>query len=129
MSAFKHNLKFSIYHIIREFTIRNRTRYATVTILPEIELSHPIYGYDSNSLSKFRKNEEMKCQLIKYQSKSIIWPEFVYKMYDVSIACEKIKRFLTTLKIGESNQTKLLSEHLNIDRKIFDLFQKRFPWT
>lgn len=87
-----------------EFSIRNRTRYATVTILPEIELSNPIYGHDSNSLSKFRKNQEIKNKLLKYQSKSLSWPDFVYKMYDVTVACEKIKKFLTTFKIGKLNQ-------------------------
>lgn len=81
--------------------MRNRTRYATVTILPEVELCHPVYGQDSNSLSKFRKNEEFKNSLLKYECKSLIWPDFVYKMYDVSIACEKIKKFLATLKIGK----------------------------
>ncbi|XP_031632675.1 protein cereblon homolog [Contarinia nasturtii] len=82
-----------------EFVIRNRTRYAAVTILPEVELCHPIYGHDSNSLSKFRKSELIKSKLLQYQSKSLTWPDFVYRMYDVSIACEKIKKFLATLKI------------------------------
>lgn len=91
---------FKFYSEIPEFVIRNRTRYATVTILPEIELCHPVYGHDSNSLSKFRKSEEFKSKLLKYESKSQTWPDFVYKMYDVSIACEKIKKFLLTLKIG-----------------------------
>lgn len=85
-----------------QFTIRNRSRKATVTILPEIELSHPIFGHESNSLSKFRKNEEIRCKLLSYQSKSLTWPDFVYKMYDVTAACEKIKKFLSTLKIGKS---------------------------
>lgn len=85
-----------------EFPIRNRTRYATVTILPEIELSNPIYGHDSNSLSKFRKNELLKSKLLKFQSKSVSWPDFVYRMYDVTIACDKIKKFLATLKIGNN---------------------------
>lgn len=70
-------------------------------ILPEIELTHPLYGHDSNSLSKFRTNEEMKFKLLKYQSKSASWPDFVYKMYDVSVACAEIKKFLLTLKIGK----------------------------
>lgn len=90
-----------VYRVTPEFIIRNRTRYATVTILPEIELCHPVYGYDSNSLSKFRKSEEFKNKLLKIESKSLTWPDFVYKMYDVSIACEKIKKFLSTLKIGK----------------------------
>lgn len=85
---------------IPQFAIRNRTRYATVTILPEIELSDPIYGYDSNSLWKFRKNETIKSKVVKYQSQSLTWPYFIYKMYDVTVACEKIKKFLSTLKIG-----------------------------
>lgn len=42
----------------------------------------------------------MKCKLFKYQSKSLSWPGFVYKIYDASDACEKIKKFLNTLKIG-----------------------------
>lgn len=84
---------------IPQFAIRNRTRYATVTILPEIELSDPIYGYDSNSLWKFRKNETIKSKILKYQSQSLTWPYFIYKMYDVTVACEKIKKFLSTLKI------------------------------
>lgn len=90
--------------LFRDFTIRNRTRFATVTILPEIELSHPIFGHDSNSWSKFRQNELLKCKLLKYQSKSLQWPDFVYKMYDVEMACEKIKKFLATLKIGEQSK-------------------------
>lgn len=94
---FLHKNLFSL----RDFTIRNRTRFATVTILPEIELSHPIFGHDSNSWSKFRRNDSIKCKLLKYQSKSLQWPDFVYKMYDVDMACEKIKKFLATLKIGE----------------------------
>lgn len=88
-----------IFREIPQFAIRNRTRYATVTILPEIELSNPIYGHDSNSLSKFRKNEELKNKLLKYQCKSLTWPFWVYQMYDVTIACDKIKKFLATLKI------------------------------
>lgn len=94
------NFNFSDFRPTVEFTIRNRTRYANVTILPEIELCHPIYGHDSNSLSKFRSSEMIKGKLLKYQSKSLTWPDFVYKMYDVTVACEKIKKFLATLKIG-----------------------------
>lgn len=85
-----------------------------MTILPEIELSHPIFGNDSNSLSKFRRNEEIKCKLHSYQCKSLTWPDFVYKMYDVSVACEKIKKFLSTLKIGELIETVHISERFQL---------------
>lgn len=111
-----------------EFTIRNRTRYATVQILPEIELSHPIYGHDSNSLSKFRRNEQLKGELLKYQSKSLTWPDFVYKMYDVSIACDKIKKFLSKLKIGNCCINLSLSTHvLNGDSFILHSISDTVP--
>lgn len=85
-----------------DFMITNRIQYAAVTILPEIELCHPIYGFDSNSLSKFRRNEKLKMKLQQFHCQSLRWPNFVYKMYDVSIACDKIKKFLATLKIGKN---------------------------
>lgn len=99
---------------IPEFTVRNRTKYATVTILPEVVLPHPIYGDDSNSLSKFRSIEDIKCKIQNYQSKSLAWPEFVYRMYDVSEASKKIKDFLNTLKIGEPNHKRSHKSNLNL---------------
>lgn len=101
-----YNCKFSnkktlgFYRFVPDFLISNRAKYATITILPEIVLSHPVYGFDSNSLSKFRRNESMKCKLLKYESESLAWPSFVYDHYDVRRVTEKVKKFLTTLKIG-----------------------------
>lgn len=79
---------------------RNRSQSATVTILPEIVLPDPICGYDSNSLSRFRSIERLKLKLQNYECKSLRWPQFVYKMYDVVEASKKIQEFLLTLKIG-----------------------------
>lgn len=91
----------------------NRTlqhRVAYVTILPEIVLPHPIYGGDSNSLSKFRSNETMRSKLLKFQSKSHPWPAFVYQQYDTSFAVDKIIQFLDKLKIGEYDECGRQSE-------------------
>lgn len=86
---------------ILEYGFRNRAQSATITILPEIVLPHPIYGsYDSNSSSRFRGFEESELKLQNYQSKSLYWPQFVYKIYDVVEASKKIREFLLTLKIG-----------------------------
>lgn len=65
-------------------------------------LPHPVFGSDSNSLWKFRRNESLKCQLLKYQSKSHAWPAFVYQQYDASFAADKIIQFLNKLKIGRN---------------------------
>lgn len=90
------------FRTVPRFTTINRTAYANVTILPEIVLPHPIYGNNSDSLSKFRTNERIKAELLKFQSKSLAWPTFVYNLYDVSSVGEKIKAFLATLKIGKT---------------------------
>lgn len=89
------------FRVVPEFLISNRARYANIRILPEIVLSHPVYGFDSNSLSKFRLNECMKSKLLKYQCKSLAWPAFIFGMYDVDVVTQQIKDFLKTLKIGE----------------------------
>lgn len=82
------------------FYYDSRVRTADIRILPEIVLAHPIYGFDSNSLSKFRSNETMKAKCWKQQSLCTAWPSFVFDIYDVDRAINKIKKFLTTLKIG-----------------------------
>lgn len=85
---------------VPEFHYENRIRTANITILPEVVLPHPIYGYISNSLSKFRLCEKMNGKLLKYQSSCTCWPSFVFDIYDVDRAITKIKTFLATLKIG-----------------------------
>lgn len=86
---------------VPEFYYANRIRTADIRILPEIVLPHPIYGCDSNSLSKFRLSEKMNGKLMKYQSFCTHWPSFVFDIYDVQRVITKIKKFLVTLKIGK----------------------------
>lgn len=76
-------------------------RYAIVTVLPEIVLPDPIFGSDSNSLSKHRLNTSRKRQILKYQTVTTPWPLFVYDMYDMNRVIDRIKEFLAKLKIGE----------------------------
>lgn len=76
-------------------------RTADIRILPEIVLPHPIYGYDANSLSKFRLSEKMAGKLLKFQSLSTCWPSFVFDIYDADRVITKIKKFLATLRIGK----------------------------
>lgn len=75
-------------------------RYAIVTILPEIVLPDPIFGNDTNSLSKHRLNKSCKQKLLKYQTETTPWPLFVYEFYNMDRVIDKIKAFLSKLKIG-----------------------------
>lgn len=70
-----------------------------MTILPEVVLPHPVYGFETNSLSKLRSIDRMNNELQNFHCQSLPWPQFVYKMYDVAEASEKIKNFLLTMKI------------------------------
>lgn len=87
--------------LVPEFLISNRARYATVTILPEIVLPHPVYGFDTNSLSKFRANEQSKAKLLRLESECLPCPKFIYNIYDTERIITKIKKFLASLKIGK----------------------------
>lgn len=89
------------YRDVPEFYIMNNIRYEEVIILPEIVLPHPLYGFDSSSLFKFRLNETMKAKVLMNQSYLTIWPPFVYRMYDVLDVIERIKTYLSALKIGK----------------------------
>lgn len=103
---YMHRWAIFLYFSLPEFTFYNQVRYAEILILPEIVLPHPVYGCDSNSLSKFRLNEQMKAKLMRYSSKTMAWPDFVFKLYDVHKVIKKIQDFLATLKIGRSKLLK-----------------------
>lgn len=90
---------------VPEFYYENQIRTADIRILPEIVLPHPIYGYVSNSLSKFRLNGKMNGKLLKHESYCTSWPSFVFDVYDVNRVISKIKTFLATLKIGKCTFT------------------------
>lgn len=90
-----------IHHrVIPEFMYSSTARYAIVTILPEIVLPDPIFGNDSNSLSRLRSNESCRKKVIQYETGAMAWPLFVYDMYNMDKVIEKIKSFLAKMKIG-----------------------------
>lgn len=100
-SHFLNPISSVLFRDIAEFYVINNIRYEDVIILPEIVLDHPIFGTDTNSLSKLRLNSKMKSKLLKYESASLGWPSFVYNLYDVEHVIKRIKYFLATLKIGK----------------------------
>lgn len=124
-------LLFFWHRDVPDFFYENRVRSADIRILPEIVLSHPIYGCDSNSLSKFRLSENMKAKLVKYQSHCTFWPSFVFDIYDVDRVIRKIKTFLATLKIGEHALYAYFAFPLPLLANIFSFFfsQKQYRWT
>lgn len=75
-------------------------RHAIVTIMPEIVLPDPIFGHDTNSLSKHRRNLSCKRRVLRYQTETGPWPLFVYDFYDIDRVIDKIKEFLAKMKIG-----------------------------
>ena len=88
------------HSVIPEFMYSSTARYAIVTILPEIVLPDPIFGNDSNSLSRLRSNKSCKGKVMRCQTEAMAWPLFVYDMYNMDKVIEKIKDFLAKLKIG-----------------------------
>lgn len=74
--------------------------HANVSILPEIVLPDPLFGTETDSLSKYRLNPSCKNKLRKFQSELLPWPLFVYDKYNMERVLEKIKTFLLKMKIG-----------------------------
>lgn len=75
--------------------------YVNCKILPDINLPGPLTGLHLQSLNKFRSFGSMKSKIRNFESMSTVWPAFVYDLYDVEIAMQKIKQFLSTLEIGK----------------------------
>lgn len=85
---------------IPEYMYISVVRHANVTILPEIVLPDPVFGNETNSLSKHRLNASCKRKVTKLQTETLPWPLFVYEMYNMDRAIDKIKEFLLKMKIG-----------------------------
>lgn len=82
--------------------LRHRSiTYVSCDILPDIYLPGPLSGLHLQSLNKFRSCDSMKNKLRNFESMSTVWPSFVYDMYDVDNAIQKIKQFLTSLEISK----------------------------
>lgn len=75
--------------------------YVNCEILPDITLPGALTGLHLQSLNKFRSLGSMKTKIRTFESMSTVWPAFVYDLYDVEIAMQKIKQFLSTLEIGK----------------------------
>lgn len=64
-------------------------------ILPEIEMSDPVHGTETNSCSKFRNcNASTKKRARDMAIGRMPWPAFVYDQYDVQKTMLKLKEFL-----------------------------------
>lgn len=80
-------------------TKRTDTRYriGEVYILPEIKLQHPFTQLQFSSLNSLRILNKEKCRRI--EASLLVWPKWVYDMYDVDKLVERADR-LTFLKQG-----------------------------
>lgn len=82
-------------------TFGRNQMYAHVEILPEIILPDPVFGIETNSLSKFRKTSIATTQkLRRFEVGQLPWPGFVYDLYDVEKTITVIRETMLDQEIG-----------------------------
>lgn len=73
-------------------------------ILPEIEMTDPVFGWETNSCSKFRNCMASTRKRVRDLAITRLpWPAFVYDQYDVEKTMTKLREVLNSIKIGLSS--------------------------
>lgn len=88
---------------------QNTVTYIHCKILPDINLPGPLTGLHLQSLNKFRSCGSMKTKIRNFESMSTVWPAFVYDLYDVERAIQKIKQFLISLETSKELYLRIYS--------------------
>lgn len=101
---FAHNRDIELQHFDRLSTQQSRP-YARLllncTVLPEIQLRDPLYGYEHNSWSRLRQSTGLAERLRNGRAASLPWPRFVYDQYDAAAVMAKVRAFMEAMGIRE----------------------------
>lgn len=102
--AYKWNQQLERAHFDRLTSLRNRQNELLqlhVTVLPEIQLRDPLFGYENNSWSRLRQSSRMASRLRSSWAASLPWPRFVYDQYDSTAVLRKVRGFMEAMNISE----------------------------
>lgn len=102
--AHKWNLHLDRTHFDRLTSLLNRPNgplQLHVTVLPEVQLRDPLFGYENNSWLRLRQSTRMASRLRSGWAASLPWPRFVYDQYDSTAVMRKVRGFMEAMDISE----------------------------